>query len=151
MTHYIVSKNKLTFQQNHDSFIVGRIVWFVSPAPALVPPPHTLTPGSLRYCLFEQFQGDHWENDGLSFPTAYKSPFLARLQGAYAITWRPSSVSMARFVTAGAIDLKLCTYVPLGKRNSQDKFQPSQILCLASRGPKLNSWTNGWIISKFLS
>jgi hypothetical protein len=28
---------------------------------------------------------------------------------------------MARFVTAGAIDLNLCTYVPLGKSNSQAK------------------------------
>jgi hypothetical protein len=36
--------------------------------------------------------------------------FLAHLRGAYAITWRPSSfVSRARFVTAGAIDPKLCT------------------------------------------
>jgi Na+-translocating ferredoxin:NAD+ oxidoreductase RnfD subunit len=26
---------------------------------------------------------------------------------------------MARFVTGGGIDLKLCTYVPLGKSNSQ--------------------------------
>jgi hypothetical protein len=33
-----------------------------------------------------------------------------------------SSVSRARFVTAGAIDPKLCTYVPLGKSNSQTKF-----------------------------
>jgi hypothetical protein len=29
----------------------------------------------------------------------------------------PSSVSRASFVTAGAIDPKLCTYVPLGKSN----------------------------------
>jgi hypothetical protein len=28
------------------------------------------------------------------------------------------SVSRARFVTAGAIDPKLCTYLPLGKSNS---------------------------------
>jgi hypothetical protein len=28
------------------------------------------------------------------------------------------SVSRARFVTAGAIDPKLCAYVPLGKSNS---------------------------------
>jgi hypothetical protein len=37
-----------------------------------------------------------------------------------------SSVSRARFVTTGAIDPKLCTYVPLGKRNSQAKFQSRQ-------------------------
>jgi hypothetical protein len=35
---------------------------------------------------------------------------------------------MARFVTAGAIDLKHCTYVPLGKSNSQTKFRSSLIL-----------------------
>jgi hypothetical protein len=29
-----------------------------------------------------------------------------------------ASVSRARFVTGGAIDLKLCTYVPLDKSNS---------------------------------
>jgi hypothetical protein len=48
--------------------------------------------------------------------------FLARLPRhkksynswtGYAITWRPS-ISRARFVTAGTIDPKLCTYVPLG-------------------------------------
>jgi hypothetical protein len=43
---------------------------------------------------------------------------------------------MARFVTAGAIDLKLCTYVPLGKSNSQAKFWSSLILGFATRGPK---------------
>jgi hypothetical protein len=37
---------------------------------------------------------------------------------------------MAHFVTAGAIDLKLCTYVPLGKSNSQAKFRSSLILYL---------------------
>jgi hypothetical protein len=47
-------------------------------------------------------------------------------------TWRLSSVSRARFVTTGAIDLKICTYVPLGKSNSQT----SLILGLATRGPK---------------
>jgi hypothetical protein len=45
--------------------------------------------------------------------------FWARLRGAYAIMWHPSSVSRARFVTAGAIDPKLCIYVPLGKSNSE--------------------------------
>jgi hypothetical protein len=43
---------------------------------------------------------------------------------------------MARFETAGTIDLKLCTYVPIGKSNSQAKFQSSLILDLATRGPK---------------
>jgi hypothetical protein len=36
-----------------------------------------------------------------------------------------SSVSRARFVTAGAIDVKLCTYIPLGKCYSQTKFSSS--------------------------
>jgi hypothetical protein len=43
---------------------------------------------------------------------------------------------MASFVTTGAIDLELCTYVPLGKNNSQAKFQSSLILSLATRRPK---------------
>jgi hypothetical protein len=62
-----------------------------------------------------------------SWRTLFGSP-------AYAITWRPSSssVSTARFVTAGPTHPKLCTYVPLGKSNSQS----SLILGLATRGPK---------------
>jgi hypothetical protein len=56
---------------------------------------------------------------------------------AYAITWRPSSVSKARFVTA--IDLKLCTYVPLGEMTGQAKFRSDLILGLATRGPKLKT------------
>jgi hypothetical protein len=51
------------------------------------------------------------------------------------LTWS-SSVSMARFVTTGAIDLKVWTYVPLCKSNSQTKFQSILILNLATRGPK---------------
>jgi hypothetical protein len=47
-----------------------------------------------------------------------------------------TSVSRARFVTAGAIDPKLSTYVPLGKSNSQTKFRSSLILSLSTRGPK---------------
>jgi hypothetical protein len=39
---------------------------------------------------------------------------------------------MTCFVTAGAIDLKLCTNVPLGKSNSQAKFWSSLILGLAN-------------------
>jgi hypothetical protein len=69
-----------------------------------------------------------------------------------------SSVSRARFVTAGAIDPKLCTYVPLGRSNSQTKFRSSLILGFRSPGDQnrkhkkcYDSWTNGWIISKFLS
>jgi hypothetical protein len=42
-----------------------------------------------------------------------------------------SSVNTARFVTARAIDLKLCTYVPLGHMTYQNKFQSDLILCLA--------------------
>jgi hypothetical protein len=55
-----------------------------------------------------------------------KFQFLAHLRGAYAIKRRPassSSVSRARFVTIGAIDPRLCTYVPLGKSNSQISVQ----------------------------
>jgi hypothetical protein len=69
--------------------------------------------------------------------------FLAHLRRAYAITWHPSSVSRAHFVTAGAIDLKLCTYVPLRVRVT--------VWFLAWPPGGHNSWTNGWIISKFLS
>jgi hypothetical protein len=35
-----------------------------------------------------------------------------------------------------AINPKLCTYVPLGKSNSQTKFRSSLILGLATTGPK---------------
>jgi hypothetical protein len=61
-----------------------------------------------------------------------KSGFLLRgiVFGRYFVTFaifwwrrRPASVSRAHFVTAGAIDLKLCTYVPLGKSNSQISVQ----------------------------
>jgi hypothetical protein len=71
-----------------------------------------------------------------------------------------ASVSRARFVTAGAIDPKFCTYVQLEKSNSQTKFWSSLILGLATRGPKPktnkcynhdSSWTNCWINFKFLS
>jgi hypothetical protein len=64
---------------------------------------------------------------------------MSRLRGAYIQSRgirRPSSVSTARFVTAGAINLKLCTYIPLAKSNSQIKFGSSLILGLATRGPK---------------
>jgi hypothetical protein len=47
-----------------------------------------------------------------------------------------SSVSRARFLTAGAIDLKLCTYVTLGEMSVQTKFRSDLILSLATRGPK---------------
>jgi hypothetical protein len=66
--------------------------------------------------------------------------FLAHLQGANTITWRPSSsssVSRARFVTARAIHPKLCACVPPGQNRKHKKCY--------------NSWTDGWIISKFLS
>jgi hypothetical protein len=61
--------------------------------------------------------------------------FLARMW-ALTITCCPSSVSRAHFVTAGAIDLKLCTYVPLGEITVQTKFWSDLILGLATRGPK---------------
>jgi hypothetical protein len=47
-----------------------------------------------------------------------------------------ASIGRARFVAAGAIDPKLCRYVPLGKSNSQAKFRSSLILRLATRGAK---------------
>jgi hypothetical protein len=61
---------------------------------------------------------------------------LARLRGAYAITWRPSSSSIS-MAGDGAIHInpKLCTYVPLGKSNSQTKFWSSLIHGLATREP----------------
>jgi hypothetical protein len=39
--------------------------------------------------------------------------------------------AVERFVTIKAIALKLCIHVPLGKSNSQTKFQSSLILGLA--------------------
>jgi hypothetical protein len=48
----------------------------------------------------------------------------------------PSSVSRARFVSSGSIDLKFCTYVPLGEMSVQTKFRSDLILGLAARGPK---------------
>jgi hypothetical protein len=85
--------------------------------------------------------------------------FLAHVW-ALTMTCCPSSSSVSRacFVTAGAIYLKLCTYVPLGEMTLETKFWSDLILGLATRGPKnrkhkkcCNSSTNGWIISKFLS
>jgi hypothetical protein len=49
------------------------------------------------------------------------------------------SVGRARFVTAGAIDLNLCTYVPIGHLTSQTNFRSDLILGLATRGPKPES------------
>jgi hypothetical protein len=49
----------------------------------------------------------------------------------------PSSVSRALFITAGPIDLKLCTYVPLGQITVKTKFRSDLILGLVTRGPKL--------------
>jgi hypothetical protein len=49
---------------------------------------------------------------------------------------RPSYVCRARFVTTGAIDLKLCAYVSLGEMTLQTKFRSDLILGLATRGPK---------------
>jgi hypothetical protein len=46
------------------------------------------------------------------------------------------SVSRARFITAGAIDLKLCRYVPQGEMTLQTKIWSDLILDLATRGPK---------------
>jgi hypothetical protein len=67
------------------------------------------------------------------------------------------SIRRMHFVTAGAIDLKLCTYVPLGHLTSQTKFRSYLNLGLATRGQNrkqrkcYNSWTNDWIYSIFLS
>jgi hypothetical protein len=43
---------------------------------------------------------------------------------------------MARFVTAGAIDLKLCTYVPQGQITAQTKFRSDLVPGLVTRGAK---------------
>jgi hypothetical protein len=49
-------------------------------------------------------------------------------------------VVLERFVTARAIDLKLCTYyVPPGHITYQTKFQSDLILNLATKGPKLKT------------
>jgi hypothetical protein len=56
------------------------------------------------------------------------------------------SVYMACFVTAGAIDLKLCTYVPLGKRNAQTKFWFVLILGLATRDQKRKHINPGFVL-----
>ena len=49
---------------------------------------------------------------------------------------RPSSVYKARFVTAGATDLKLCTHVLLGETTLETKFCFDLIPGLATRGQK---------------
>jgi hypothetical protein len=45
----------------------------------------------------------------------------------------------ARFVAAGATDLKLCSYVPLCHLTSHTKFRSDLILGLATKGPKLKT------------
>jgi hypothetical protein len=50
-----------------------------------------------------------------------------------------SSFSRARFVTAGSIDLKLCTYVPLGEMILETKFRCDLIPGFVTRGPKLKT------------
>jgi hypothetical protein len=67
-----------------------------------------------------------------------------------------SSVGRARFVTTGAIYLKFCTYVPLCDLTSQTKFRSDswlghQGVKTKTKSTMINSSTNGWIISKFLS
>jgi hypothetical protein len=88
--------------------------------------------------------------------TASTGKFLCFLAHVWALTMTycpsSSSVSRAHFVTAGAIDLKLCT--PLVCRPN---FGPILFLAWLPGGQNwkckkcYNSWTNGWIISKFLS
>jgi hypothetical protein len=58
-----------------------------------------------RFLIWPTFEGHRGQ---ITFNMIIGKPHL---------TWS-SSVSMACFVTAGAIDLKLCTYVPLGKNIS---------------------------------
>jgi hypothetical protein len=70
---------------------------------------------------------DTWHNTRvLIWPT---------FQGHRGQSWS-GSVSKVRSVTTGAIDLKLCTYVPLGHLTTQTKFRSSLILGLATRGSK---------------
>jgi hypothetical protein len=65
---------------------------------------------------------------------------------------------MARFVTAIAIDLKLCTYVPLGMSNLTGQILVQSDSLVGHQGAKTENTKsaitpelNGWIISKFLS
>jgi hypothetical protein len=106
---------------------------------------------------------DSWTNDWITL-TFLSEVYLERLHDIIHmflilrtfeevklhLTWS-SSVSMARFVTAGAIDLNLCTYVPLGKSSSQATFQFSLILGLATRGTKSAITPEIMSGSKFLS
>jgi hypothetical protein len=62
-------------------------------------------------------------------PTVFSSPEMSFYDHVL-------SVNMARFVNAGSIDLKLCTYVPLGHMTQQTKIRSDLILSLATRGPK---------------
>jgi hypothetical protein len=58
------------------------------------------------------------------------SVFSSRV-GSYNDVLSSLSVSRACFVTAGAIDLKLCTYVPPGEMSVQTIFRSDLILGLA--------------------
>jgi hypothetical protein len=59
-------------------------------------------------------------------------------------------VNTASFVTARAIHLKLCTYLPLGHISYQTKFQYDLSLGLATRGPKLKTQRVLWLLNKWL-
>jgi hypothetical protein len=56
-----------------------------------------------------------------------------------------------RFVTALAIDVKPCTYVPLCQVTSQNNFQSDSILGLAARGPKLKTHKSAILLNYFIS
>jgi hypothetical protein len=91
----------------------------------------------LLSCLTKKYQNAHKRT---GFPPWLKRWWEKNFVLALTMTCCPSSslssVSRARFVTAGAIDLKLWTYVPLGEMSVQTKFRSDLILGFATRGPK---------------
>jgi hypothetical protein len=92
---------------------------------------------------------------GISWIVCLKLVYLlAHRRWAFTITCCPSSsssVNTARFVTARAIDLKLCTYVPRGHMIYQTKFRSDLILGLATRGPKLKTQKVLLLLNKWLN
>jgi hypothetical protein len=61
----------------------------------------------------------------------------------------PSSVCRARLVTAGAIDLKLCTYVPLGQMTS-DQISVQSDSWLGQQGSKTENTKSAITLDLYL-
>jgi hypothetical protein len=104
---------------------------------------------------YEAFWFTWWANTIRGRPSSvsrarFGSPPGSLCNHVASIVRRPSSVSRVRFLTTGAIVPKLCTHAPLCKSNSQTKFRFTRILDSENKKNCYNSWTNGWIISKFL-